>query len=137
MNTLVRSLFAITLIIVFDAIWLTLQSGMYKELVFSIQNKPIKLNFYGVAFTYLFMFLSLIFIVFPSVDQDTTTKNVLLLSLKHAAMFGLIAYGIYSFTNFAAFSDYTIKVAVLDTIWGAILYFFAVAIVLAIVKKKI
>jgi uncharacterized membrane protein len=42
-------------------------------------------------------------------------------SILNGALFGLIVYGVYDFTNLATIAKYSVKVAILDTIWGAIL----------------
>ena len=136
MNVLLRSVIAIVIIVVLDGTWLTVMSGMYKDMVSRIQGKPLTLNMYGVVFTYVFMFLALIFIIFPSIDQDKTTNNAFLLSLKHAAIFGLVAHGIYGFTNLSAFSGYPWKVVIYDIMWGSVLYFLAIAAVLLIDPRK-
>jgi uncharacterized membrane protein len=42
-------------------------------------------------------------------------------SIFNGALFGLIVYGVYDFTNLATIAKYSVKVAILDTIWGTIL----------------
>lgn len=36
-------------------------------------------------------------------------------------MFGLVLYGVYDFTNLAMVSGWTLKVAVIDVLWGVVL----------------
>jgi len=43
-------------------------------------------------------------------------------SLKQAAASGLAVYAVYDFTNLAIFKDYTVKFAMMDTLWGATLF---------------
>ncbi|MGV8130517.1 MAG: DUF2177 family protein [Candidatus Pacearchaeota archaeon] len=42
-------------------------------------------------------------------------------SFKKGALFGLIVYGVYSLTNYAIIQNWTIKMAIIDIIWGMIL----------------
>jgi uncharacterized membrane protein len=42
-------------------------------------------------------------------------------SILNGALFGLIVYGVYDFTNLATIAKYSVKGAILDTIWGTIL----------------
>ena len=42
-------------------------------------------------------------------------------SVVNGAVFGLVVYGVYNFTNLATISRYDSKVSVVDTAWGTIL----------------
>ena len=123
-----QSIIALLLILVLDLVWFTLNGKIYNKTINDIQGSPIKLNLYGAVFAYIFIFLALLFIIFPSISQDETTQNKFILALKHGAMFGLIAYGIYNATNLATLKSYTVSLAITDTLWGTLVFFSAVAI---------
>ena len=42
-------------------------------------------------------------------------------SVYNGALFGLVVYGVYNFTNLATISKYGIMESVVDTLWGTIL----------------
>jgi len=42
-------------------------------------------------------------------------------SFYNAAIFGVIVYGVYNFTNLATISKYGVKESMIDTAWGTIL----------------
>ena len=42
-------------------------------------------------------------------------------SIKRAALFGLISYGVYSFTNYGINKDWPFPLAVFETVWGGVL----------------
>jgi uncharacterized membrane protein len=42
-------------------------------------------------------------------------------SIFNGALFGLVVYGVYNFTNLAVIAKYGLIPAVIDTIWGTIL----------------
>lgn len=46
-------------------------------------------------------------------------------SYTQAALYGLCIYTVYDMTNYAIFSGYDIKIAIMDMIWGALLFVFA------------
>lgn len=46
-------------------------------------------------------------------------------SYTQAALYGLCIYTVFDMTNYAIFSAYDIKIAVMDMIWGALLFVFA------------
>ena len=129
---MIQSIIALLLIILFDKIWFSLNGKIYYQTINDVQGSPLKINLYGAAFSYIFIFLGLSLIVFRSINQDKTTKNKFKLALKHGALFGFIAYGIYNATNVAIFSSYSKLVATVDTIWGGITFFLAVIITLFI-----
>jgi len=43
-------------------------------------------------------------------------------NLTQAFILGATTYGIYEFTNMALFKDWDYKMAMIDTLWGGILY---------------
>lgn len=56
-------------------------------------------------------------------------------SVVNGAVFGLIVYGVYNFTNLATISKYDSKVSVVDTAWGTILCALVTFIVIEINKR--
>lgn len=125
---LLQSITALLLILILDSIWFIFNGKMYNEAITAIQGTPIKINVYGAVFSYIFILLALMFIIFPSISQDKTTNNKVLLSLKHAAVFGFLAYGIYNATNLATLKSYPASVAITDTFWGGFVFFVSVSI---------
>ena len=56
-------------------------------------------------------------------------------SVYNGAIFGVVVYGIYNFTNLATITNYGIKESIIDTIWGTILCTLVTYIVLEINAK--
>lgn len=44
-------------------------------------------------------------------------------SLNDAFILGLIIYGIYNTTNYFTINNYSLKVAIIDTLWGGFLFY--------------
>lgn len=44
---------------------------------------------------------------------------------RSAALLGLVIYGVYSFTNMVVFQSWDWRLAVIETLWGGLLYFMA------------
>lgn len=89
---------------------------------------------------YVLMFVSLAFIVFPQIAKTTsivtlTNMQILSISIQTAGILGFVIYGIYNATNAALFNNYPIQVAIIDTLWGTLLYTFATYISLILVIK--
>ena len=130
------SLIMIALIMLtLDYVWLTLNKSSYNKLVRSIQGSDLMVNAIPAGIAYALMFVGLVFIVIPMIrmSKDYSFVNI----FKIAGTFGLCVYGIWNMTNMAIFNKYSVKVAVMDTMWGVFIYTLLayVSIKYLIVKK--
>lgn len=121
-------------LLVLDFVWLTVNKSGYASLVTKVQNSSLQLNYVGAAISYLCIFLAIIFYVLPAVENDTGNK--LWLSLKYGGFLGFLIYGVFNFTNIAIFSNYDIKMALKDTLWGITLFTVTAWIVSTIFAEK-
>ena len=83
----------------------------------NIQNENMVIKMQYALITYFLIPLGLLFFVYPRIDKKSWIKS----SLIFGFMFGIIAYGIFDFTNLSLFKKYPLKLAIIDTIWGGIL----------------
>jgi len=116
----VKLITTMAVLLVLDFVWLTVNKSGYASLITKVQHTPLQLNYVGAVFSYVCIFLAITFYVLPAVENDTGSK--LWLSLKYGGFLGLLIYGVFNFTNIAIFSNYDIKMAVKDTIWGITLF---------------
>ena len=72
----------------------------------------------AVAITYIFLIYGLNYFIIRNHR-----------SIKDAALFGLIVYAVYEFTNLSLFKNWSVLTAIIDTIWGAVLFGLTTAIV--------
>ena len=70
----------------------------------------------AVAFYLLYCVGIIYFAVSGSVQNGNAGQ-----ALIHGAILGLIAYGTYDLTNLAVINGFTLKIALIDLIWGSIL----------------
>jgi uncharacterized membrane protein len=102
-------LFIIAMLLIIDMIWLKLyMKDIYVKLVKDIQGEEMKIKIYGALLVYIFM-------------------AILLLKFRNNNMFdmfllGSLSYGIYDFTNYAIFTKFDFKTALIDMIWGGVLF---------------
>lgn len=107
------------LLCVFDLIWLKyFFLKPISEMVKNIQFKIIKPNMEYALPAYILLILSIIIYVLPNIKSD----NILLDSIKYGGLLGLIIYGIFDLTNLVMFEKYSFNVAIIDMIWGSILF---------------
>lgn len=104
-------LFSAIVFISLDYIYLNLVKNYFDKQITTIQQSPLKINYLGVAFCYLFLLTGLhYFIIQPKK------------SVSDAFLFGLIIYGVYESTNYALFTNWSIITVFIDTLWGGILF---------------
>jgi len=110
------------LMLILDTIWLTLNKPMYGKLVKSIQGSELQVSLIPAVVAYIIMYMGMVVLVIPTIlaSKDTSILNV----AKIAGSFGLSVYGIFNATNMAIFKNYSVSTAILDTVWGTLLYTF-------------
>ena len=81
----------------------------------AVQHSPIKVNILGAVACYILILLGLYFFIFRyksrSIQEQTWNAFVL----------GIVIYGVYETTNYATLKSWTLKMVLMDTLWGGIL----------------
>ena len=110
MNTFIISS---VLLVVIDVVYLYfIGKSVFDKAVFAIQKSPIVAKMPPAIFTYVLMAFILNYFII-SVNKSPFDAFIL----------GFCTYGIFDFTNLAIFKNYNFKTAIIDTLWGAILFF--------------
>jgi uncharacterized membrane protein len=110
MNTFIVS--SILLVLV-DAVYLYfIGKPVFEKVVFAIQKTKLDAKMPPAIFTYVLMAVILNYFII-SVNKSPFDAFIL----------GFCTYGIFDFTNLAIFKNYNFKTAIIDTLWGAILFF--------------
>lgn len=110
MNTFIVS--SILLVLV-DAVYLYfIGKPVFEKVVFAIQKTKLDAKMPPAVFTYVLMAVILNYFII-SVNKSPFDAFIL----------GFCTYGIFDFTNLAIFKNYNFKTAIIDTLWGAILFF--------------
>jgi len=106
MNSYLKA--AIVLLLV-DLFWFA-TGGIYaRKMTERIQGQPIQIRFVSAAIVYFFLSYMLL---------QTT-------SYKQAFMYGVSIYAVYDFTNHAILDKYDWKFAIVDSLWGGVLFVIA------------
>lgn len=124
----------LVILLAMDFAWLTLNKNGYSLMVSKVQGSPLKVQLLGAIMSYICVFLAITFFVLPGVENDTGNK--FWLSLKYGGFLGLLIYGVFNFTNLAIFSNYDIKMALRDTLWGVTLFTITSWIIVTIFTTK-
>jgi uncharacterized membrane protein len=111
MNRIYEIIISCIVMIVFDSIFLYSIKDISSKQILSIQNSPIKFKIVSAIICYIFMVFAVNYFI---INQNK--------SILDAFLLGLIIYGIYESTNYTIFDKWTMKLAIIDTIWGGVLF---------------
>ena len=109
-----------------DGLYLSNIGGpLFAKMVKGIQKEEMTLNIYGVVGSYIL--LVLVLYKFIILERKSPTDAFIL---------GLCVYGVFDFTNIAIFKNYKWMPAMLDTLWGGILFYLVTFITYKIMSIK-
>ena len=112
MERIIKIILFSCIILIIDYIWITnIMSNIYKKIFIN----EIKINIFSVIVAYLCMIIG--FFIFVENNDNKINKFGL------SFIFGVITFGIYGFTLSGILDKkFPIEVALLETIWGGILF---------------
>lgn len=107
---------AAAMFLVLDLLWFYFSGNFVKSEIGSIarltKDGLWEIRYAPALLVYLLLGLGISTLVFPlSID--------LWRAIVIGAVFGLVTYGIYDLTNLATLSAWTIRLAIVDILWGA------------------
>lgn len=103
------------IILIVDLPWLMLTSNISRGMIEKIQKSPLVLR----IFPSIIVYIALAYLA-------TIPK-----STKQAFLLGLCTYAVYDFTNLAILKNYSLSFALMDSLWGGVLFM----IIFNIIKK--
>ena len=109
-------LIALPVFLAVDLVWLTLVAKNFYAKHLGFLMNPNVNWLAAILFYLLFIVGVVVFIVIPSLSQQSWQK-----ALLWGALFGLITYATYDLTNLATLKDWPLIVTIVDLVWGTIL----------------
>lgn len=110
------------ILLILDIIWIYFFMGpRYTTQIKQIQGSKMEVNKLSALIAYTLMVIGLHHFVLPKLKNDFSFTNCLSVSF----VFGIILYGVYDFTCGAVFKDWNWNVAIIDVLWGGLVYFLA------------
>ena len=97
--------------ILLDSVYLYLMSNYFNNQIKIVQGSPIKLNMVAAILCYI----SLIFGLYYFILKDKR-------SIRDAFLLGLVIYSVYDLTTLALLKNWFVTTAVIDSLWGGILF---------------
>ena len=114
-----QNLIAIAVLLILDLLWIYIYMGsQYSSLVQDIQGSEMVVTPWMGALAYLLMVIGLVVFVLPRIRKGHEWED----SLRYGFTFGIVLYGVYDFTAGAVLKNWDRKLAVVDVLWGGIVY---------------
>ena len=98
-------------LIALDALFLNVMAKPLQSNVFQVQGSPLRLNFVAVMACYVFLIFGLNYFI---LKPERTVLD--------AFWFGLVINGVYETTTMASFKKWKLRNAVIDILWGGVLF---------------
>lgn len=106
-----RYIFACILFLIADGLFLWMNRVHFQNQIINVQRVIMQPNYNAMIMSYVFLLSGLCyFIIRPH-------RSVL-----EAFLLGLLIYGVFEFTNMGIFKKWELKTAIMDTLWGGILF---------------
>lgn len=115
MKTIFILIILLILLGILDFLWLGIiaKKFYFKEFGEMAKNP---FNIYSAIIVYLFLALG-IFIFVLNNNFVKTPLSALLIGI----IFGIIVYGIYDLTNYTTLQNYSLKLTIIDIMWGGVI----------------
>jgi uncharacterized membrane protein len=116
MDFLVRVLVAGGVMGVIDFVWLSfVATKFYKSQIGTLLlEKPNAVA--AVIFYVIYVIGIVVFVLSPALEKNSWQHAAL-----YGALFGFVAYATYDLTNLATLKGFTVKLVVVDLVWGTLL----------------
>lgn len=126
MQSLLKFFLILALVLILDGCFIAANWKRYSKHIEFVQQTKFSFNSRGafaVGAVYIFITL-LMGMLYAMIVQSETSKirSAQRFNILVAALTGMCAYGIFSFTNLLMFEKYATSIAVMDTVWGGVLF---------------
>jgi uncharacterized membrane protein len=114
---------AIITLLFLDYIWIgIIYKNNYMNAIVNVQGSELTVRYGSAIVVYLAIATMIIVWVLPRVQAVTKNKSDFLInSFKYGGLLGGLSYAVFNFTNNSIFKNWTLDLAVVDTLWGAFL----------------
>jgi uncharacterized membrane protein len=101
-----------------DFLWLgVIMSKFYKDelgILARLSNGSLKPVLWAAGIVYILIPLGIVLFALPRVSQDDLTSTALFWGF----IYGLVLYGVYDMTNYSLVKKWSLRMSVVDILWG-------------------
>jgi uncharacterized membrane protein len=108
---MIKYLLTAIIFVILDGVYINLAKNNFNMQIKSIQGSDIQINIIATGIVYIFLIFGLNYFIIQ--------KNK---SVKDAFILGLVIYSVYEFTNLALLKNWKVSTAIIDTLWGGVLF---------------
>ena len=113
-----RFIIGAIILLALDVTWIQLNLPAYKAATEAIQHSPMKVKVLPATLSYCLLLMTLWGILMYAEETHKLHSRAYFVAV--AFMVGFIVYGVYNATNAALLTDYDMRLAIKDTLWGGI-----------------
>jgi uncharacterized membrane protein len=122
-NTLFTLVAILVSILALDAVYLSMIYTMFGEMIQGIQGSAMTLNVWGAVLCYAALTFGLYYFI---IREKRSPLD--------AGLLGLVIYAVYETTSLATLKKWDPKVALMDSVWGFLLFYLTATIVYYVSK---
>jgi uncharacterized membrane protein len=101
-----------------DFLWLgIIMSKFYKDelgVLARLRNGSLKPVLWAAGIVYILIPLGIVLFALPRVSQDDLAST----SLFWGFIYGIVLYGVYDMTNYSLVSKWSLRMSIVDILWG-------------------
>jgi len=101
-------------IILVDSVYLGLVGEEFMGMIRQIQGSQIEFRKMSAVVCYILLSLAILYFIYQPRR-----------SLVYAFLLGFIIYGVYETTSYALIKKWSLRLAIIDTVWGGVLFVLA------------
>lgn len=116
-NIIINILLYSFLLILVDYLYLSRISKPFGDMISSIQGKKMVMKLAPAIVVYASLVAAWWFFIYREIEKHSFKENVF-----RAGLLGFFIYSVYDFTNLALIDGYRIDLAIIDSLWGGILF---------------
>jgi uncharacterized membrane protein len=105
------------LLVVVDYSYLSIITKPFGKMIQTIQGKEMTLKLIPAIVVYISLVGAWYTFIYNDIASHTTYENVI-----RAGLLGFFIYSVYDFTNMALIDNYSLKLALIDSLWGGVLF---------------
>jgi uncharacterized membrane protein len=117
-NTVFTLLIILVSLLALDAMYLSATYTMFGEMIQGIQGSAMSLNIWGAVLCYAALTFGLYYFI---IREKRSPLD--------AGLLGLVIYAVYETTSLATLKKWDPKVALMDSVWGFVLFYLATTVV--------
>ena len=105
------------LLVIIDYFYLRYIGNSFGNMIKKIQGKAMKVRMLPAAVVYMSLVAAWYVFIYLDMERHNRYRNIL-----RAGLLGFVIYSVFDFTNLAIIESYRLDLAVLDSLWGGMLY---------------